>query len=124
MLAHLPRQGTHPPAAARQAGARLRRLAAVLAAVTCGLLASAAIVPAAFAMTVVPGPGGVVPGPGGSGTAPAPIPATTIRVVGAGGMAGWQISLIALGAALLAAAAAVLLDRALAARRGASVPTA
>ncbi|MGO9784874.1 MAG: hypothetical protein ACLPQY_34740 [Streptosporangiaceae bacterium] len=117
MLAHLPRQGTHPPAAARQAGARLRRLAAVLAAVTCGLLASAAIVPAAFAMTVVPGPGG-------SGTTPAPVPATTIRVVGAGGMAGWQISLIALGAALLAAAAAVLLDRALAARRGASVPTA
>jgi hypothetical protein len=44
-----------PPAAAggqgaaRQAGARLRRLAAVLAVLTCGLLACAAAVPAAFA---------------------------------------------------------------------------
>ena len=35
-------------------------------------------------------------------------------------MAGWQITLIALGAALVAAIAAVLLDRALAARRAAS----
>jgi hypothetical protein len=32
-------------------------------------------------------------------------------------MPGWQITLIALGAALFAAATAVLLDRALAARR-------
>jgi hypothetical protein len=32
-------------------------------------------------------------------------------------MAGWQITLIALGAALIAAAAAVLADRALAGRR-------
>ena len=35
-------------------------------------------------------------------------------------MAGWQITLIAVGAALVAATAAVLLDRARAARR--SVP--
>jgi hypothetical protein len=35
--------------AARQAGARLWRLAAVLAVLTCGLLASAAAIPAAFA---------------------------------------------------------------------------
>jgi hypothetical protein len=41
-----------------------------------------------------------------------------------GGMAGWQITLIALGAALIAAIAAVFLDRALAARRAASAPTA
>ena len=118
MYAPLPRRGTHPRTPARQAGARLRRLAAVLAAVTCGLLASAAIVPAAFAM--------VVPAPGGQhGTAPAaPVPATTVRVVTAGGMAGWQITLIALGAALVAAAAAVLFDRALAARRAASATTA
>ena len=40
------------------------------------------------------------------------------------GMAGWQITLIALGAALIAATAAVFLDRALAARRAASAPTA
>jgi hypothetical protein len=38
-------------------------------------------------------------------------------VVTTGGMPGWEITLIALGAALLAAAAAVLLDRARAARR-------
>jgi hypothetical protein len=112
MFAHLPRRGTHPRTAARRAGARLRRLAGVLAAATCGLLASAATVPAAFAMPV--------PGPGG-GTAPvAPVPATTIRVITTGGMAGWQITSIALGAALFAAAAAVLLYRALTARNAAS----
>jgi hypothetical protein len=37
-------------------------------------------------------------------------------VAAAGGMPGWQITLIALGAALVAAIAAVLLDRALTAR--------
>ena len=118
MFAYLPRRGAHPRTAARRAGARLRRLAGVLAAATCGLLASAAIVPAAFAR--------VVPDPGGQyGTAPvAPVPATTVRVVTAGGMAGWQITLIALGAALVAAAAAVLFDRALAARRVAPAATA
>ena len=45
-------------------------------------------------------------------------------MVTAGGMAGWQITLIALGAALVAAVVAVLLDRALAARRAASATTA
>jgi hypothetical protein len=55
MFTHLPDHGPHPRTAAWQGAARLRRLAAVLAAVTCGLLASAAIVPAAFAM-VVPNP--------------------------------------------------------------------
>jgi hypothetical protein len=35
-------------------------------------------------------------------------------------MAGWQITLIALGAALVAAAATLLLDRALAAHRAAA----
>jgi hypothetical protein len=45
-------------------------------------------------------------------------------VITAGGMAGWQITLIALGAALAAAAAAVLLDRKLAGRRGATATTA
>jgi hypothetical protein len=41
-------------------------------------------------------------------------------VVTAGGMAGWQIALIAVGAALAAAIAAVVLDRARAARKTAS----
>ena len=110
-------QGTRPQTATRRAGMRVRWLAAVVAAVT-GLLASAAAVPAAFAMPV--------PGPGGQDatTGPAPVPAAAVRLVAAGGMPGWQITLIALGAALLAAAVAVLLDRALATRRAASAPAA
>lgn len=102
----------------RTAGTRLRRPAAVLAALTCALLASTAVVPAAFARMLPDGgpPYGPVPA--------APVPATTIRMVTAGGMAGWQIALIALGAALAAAAAAVLLDRVRAARRAASAVTA
>ena len=122
MFTHLPRQGnsprgTHPQTATRRAGTRVRWLAAVLAAVT-GLLASAAAVPAAFAMPV-PGPGGQY-----ATTGPAPVPAATVRVVAGSGMPGWQITLIALGAALLAGAVAVLLDRALATRRAASAPAA
>ena len=111
MSAPIPRRGSHPLTAARQAAARLRRLAAALAALTCALLASAAIVPAAWAVNVIP--------LGGGGTTPAP----PVPVI-AGGMTGWQITLIALGAALVAATAAVLLDRALAARRAASATTA
>jgi hypothetical protein len=44
-------------------------------------------------------------------------------VVTAGGMPGWQITVIALGAALVAATAAVLLDRARAARQAGSAIT-
>jgi hypothetical protein len=111
MFAHHSHQQAHPRITARRAGVRLRRLAAVLAAVTSVLLASAATVPAAFA-TLVPPPGG------SSGSGPlTPVPATTVRVISAGGMAGWQITLIALGTALAAAAATMVVDRALAARR-------
>ena len=49
-----------------------------------------------------------------------PVPATTVRVISTGGMAGWQITLIAAAAALVAAAVAVILDRARASRRAAS----
>ena len=93
MFAHFSRRGPSP----RTAGARLRRLAAVLAAVTCGLLAWAAAVPAAVAR----------------------VPATTHLII-AGGMAGWQIALIAVGSALVAAIVAVVLDRARAARSAAT----
>ena len=78
------------------------------------LLAPAAAVPAASA-AIIP-----VPGPDG---AYGPAPATTggpVRVITVGGMAGWQITLIAVAAALLAATAAVFLDRARAGRRAAS----
>jgi hypothetical protein len=114
MLTHHSRQPAHPLATARNATARLRRITAVLAAITCGVLASAAIVSAASATILVPDPGGA------AGTIPlAPVRAPAIHAV-TGGMAGWQITLIALGAALVAAIAAVLLDRALAARRAAT----
>jgi len=42
----------------------------------------------------------------------------------AGGMPGWQIALIAVGAALVAAAAAVTVDRTLSRRRPGSAITA
>jgi len=111
MSTRIPRSGTHLRAAARQAAARPRRLTAALAAATCALLASA-IVPAASAADLVRDP------PGGAPLAPVPAPAAP--VVTAGGMPGWQITLIAVGAALVAAIAAVFLDRALTARRSAS----
>ena len=47
MLTRIPQRETHRGSRARQAAARLRRLAAALAAVTCTLLASAAVMPAA-----------------------------------------------------------------------------
>ena len=59
MFAYLHRQGTHQSAPVSKAGTRLRRVAAALAAVTVGLLASAAAIPAAFARDIpYPLPGG------------------------------------------------------------------
>ena len=109
MSTRIPRSGSDLRAAAQQA-------AAALAAVTCALLASASIVPAASAHELVRDP------PGGAPLAPVPAPAAPVVTVG--GMPGWQISLIAVGAALVAAIAAVFLDRVLAARRSASSTTA
>ena len=103
--------GHYPLTAARTAGARFGRLTAVLAAITASLLASIAVVPAAFARPVPPPGGSYRPVPAG------PVPATIIRVITTGGMAGWQIALIAIGAALVAATTAILLDRTLAGRR-------
>jgi hypothetical protein len=114
MFTHISRRGPQPRTAARQAAARQRRLAAAVAAITCTMLAAAAV-PAASAHTLVRDP------PGGAPLAPVPAPAAAVVT---GGMAGWQITLIALGAALVAAIAAVFLDRALAARRAAAAPTA
>jgi len=106
MFTRIPRHGSHRLVAARQAAARLRRLAAALAAFTCALLASAAV--PAYATTDPPG-----------GAPLTPIPAPTVQPT-ADGMAGWQITLVALGAALVAAIAAVIVDRTLATRRSAS----
>ncbi|MBV9208348.1 MAG: hypothetical protein JO037_23755 [Actinobacteria bacterium] len=109
MFARIPQREAHRGSGARQGAARLRRLAAALAAVTCTLLASAAVMPAAWAVHEIP--------PGGPAQAPA------VGVVTAGGMPGWQIALIAVGAAVVAAAVAVLLDRARTARRAAAAIT-
>jgi hypothetical protein len=102
-------------AVAGQAAVRLGRLATVLATVIAGLLASAAAATAAFANPVPIGDGGPIP--------LAPVQAATVRVISTGGMAGWQVALIAVGAALAAAAAAVLLDRRLASHRRAATTT-
>ena len=89
---------------------RIRRIAGVLAGLPFAWLGLAAAAPAAFAM--------IVPGPGGSGSvAPAPRARTVTHTLVVGGMPGWQIALIAIGAAVLAAALSVLADRARAARR-------
>src|SRR5690348_15845829 len=88
----------------------VRRLAGVLAALATTLLAAAAASPAAFAL---PAP----PMGGGDGTPPPPV-----QTVVAGGMPGWQIALIAIGAAIAAAAVAVFLDRARATRRHQAAP--
>jgi hypothetical protein len=85
----------------------LRRFLGLLAGSAFALLALAITAPAALA-TLPP------PVPGGTTVVPPPV----IHTVVTGGMPGWQITLIATGAALFAAVVAVLLDRARAARRG------
>jgi len=106
MFTYLSRRGTRP-----RTTTRLRRITAALAVVAGGVLAWAAAVPAASA-AVIP-----VPGAGaGYGPAPAALP-SPVQVITAGGMPGWQITLIALAAALAAATAAVILDRAWAGRQ-------
>jgi hypothetical protein len=85
---------------------RIRRFAGVLVGLAGTMLAFGAAAPAAFAREV-PTPGGI-----GTGSAPPPV----IHTVVVGGMPGWQIALIAAGAALAAATAAVLFVRARAGR--------
>jgi hypothetical protein len=88
------------------------------AVVVFGLTAAVVLATPAFAQTV-PNPADAYPGH----IRPASVPAQIqYRTIVAGGMPGWQIALIAAGAALLAAAVAVLADRALAVRRRAVTP--
>ena len=79
---------------------RIRRLTAILAGLAGALLAFAAVAPAALADPFPPRP------PGWDKHPPLPPPGAGIHVVVVGGMPGWQIALIAIGAALLAATAA------------------
>ena len=105
MSAYPSRRRRYPHAAVR-----LRRVITALAVVAGGVLAWAAAVPAASA-SIIPVP---ADGPYGPAAAPA------VRVITAGGMPGWQITLIAIAAALVAATAAVFLDRVRVSRRSAS----
>ncbi len=95
---------------------RFRHIAAVLAGLAAGLVAFAT---PAFASVPHPGAGYTpvfarpVPPPGTEFRPSAPVTHTVVL----GGTPGWQIALIAVGVALLAALIAVLADRARAARR-------
>jgi len=91
----------------------IRRFAAALAGLAATLMALGAAAPAALAVNVPP------PAESGGGSAPS----AQVSVV-AGGMPGWQIALIAIGAALLAATLAVRVDRARAKRHTATAPAA
>jgi hypothetical protein len=105
---------------------RIRRLAAVLAGLAGALLAPITAAPTALASQLRPDP------PWWLGHCALPVhlppelpgffkhpppPGHVVRTAVIGGMPGWQIALIAVGAALAAATGAVLLDRAPAARR-------
>ena len=89
---------------------RIRRIAALLAGLAAGLVAFGAT--PAFARVMPPEGGGSAP----SAQVSAPVRTVTHTVV-VTGMPGWQIALIAAGTALLAAAIAVLADRARTAHR-------
>jgi hypothetical protein len=89
---------------------RIRRFATVLA----GLAAALAAFGVPPALAVRP------PGPGAPGVTTPPgtiTPPVEVHTVVVGGMPGWQIALIAVVAALLAATLAVLVDRARTTRR-------
>ena len=96
----------------------IRRLIGMLTGLAASVVAAVAVAPSAFAM-VDPPPGGPLsryePQPVTNlKHPPGPVHAHTAVSIG---MPGWQIALIAVGAAIAAAALAVLLDRVLAARR-------
>jgi hypothetical protein len=94
---------------------RIRRAAATLTGLAVAWLGLAFSAPSAFAAYVPAGGDGWSASASGTVTPPPVVHVT--RTIVAGGMPGWQIALIAAGAALLAAAVAVLADRARSARR-------
>jgi hypothetical protein len=88
-----------------------RRLAAIVAIAASALLALATAAPAMAATASVPHYGQPV------------APPAQVYTEGGGGMPGWQITLIAAAAAILAAIVAVAADRVLTARRHQTAPT-
>jgi len=103
----------HPP---RRIVAAITIVVLVTVAAAPLLLAFATASPAKAATMIIPGPA--------RSTLPSQVPAPIHTVVAvAGGMPGWQIALIAAGAAVLAAVLAVAADRARTARRPAPAPS-
>jgi hypothetical protein len=105
---------------------RIRRIAVMLAGLACAVVAYAAAAPAALASGQPPPlpPGWDKHPPLPLGHVVGPVDKAPVHTVVIGGMPGWQITLIAAGAALLAAVLAVLLDRARATRRHITAPAA
>jgi len=101
----------------------VRRLAGILAGLGGALLAFAGAAPVAMARPLPPAGGTHYPPPLPPAHTVAPVYKIPVQTA-AGGMPGWAIILIALGAALLAAVAAALADRAWASRRRAITPAA
>ncbi len=93
---------------------RIHHLAAILAAGACALLGLAVASPAMATTSSLPHPGAGVTQP--------QVPAQVHTLI-AGGMPGWQITLIAAGAAVLTALLAVAADRAYTARRQVTAST-
>ncbi|HET9972588.1 MAG TPA: hypothetical protein VFQ68_30430 [Streptosporangiaceae bacterium] len=79
---------------------------------TLGVIALALVGRASAASAMVPRSGG-----GAEGNGHIPITPPAVHTVVVGGMPGWQIAAIAIVAALVAAVAAVLLDRSRSVRR-------
>jgi hypothetical protein len=104
----------------------VRRTASVVLAICTSLFSFALFAPSAFALMVnfPTYANGRAPAPAGAPPAAAQPGLTAVHTVVTGGMAGWLITLIAIGAALVTATVAVLVDRARAARRSLTVSAA
>jgi hypothetical protein len=104
----------------------VRRTTSVVLAICSGLLSFVLFAPSAFGLmanfrTYANGRAPSLPAAEPAVSQPHP---TIVHTVVTGGMAGWLITLIAVGAALLAATVAVLMDRARAAHRELTVSAA
>jgi len=97
----------------------VRRTASVVLAICSSLLGFALFAPSAFALMVgfQSYANGRAPVPTGARPAVSQSGLTVVHTVVTSGMAGWLITLIAVGAALLAATVAVFMDRARGANR-------
>jgi hypothetical protein len=92
---------------------RIHRIAAILGGLAASVLVTVTGASAALAYPVPP-----------AGGPARPVHPPRVQTIVAGGMPGWQIALIAIGAAILAAALAVTLDRARTAHRRLPAPDA